>query len=128
MTAAPHTIGRDQPLSRASELFRKYHIRHLPVLEGGRLVGLLSDRDVAMVANLKDVDPNQVEVGEAMSQDVFTIEPKTPLDQVVADMARHKYGSALIAQHGKVLGVFTTVDALRALEELLRRERDATGL
>lgn len=120
MTTTPHTIGRDQTLNFAQNILREHNIRHLPVLEGGKLVGILSERDVALVEALKDVDPAQVEVGDAMSQQVFTVRPDAPLDEVADEMASHKYGSALVVDNGKVVGVFTTVDAMQALSELLK--------
>jgi acetoin utilization protein AcuB len=120
MTTTPHTVGRDQSLSFATKILRDNNIRHLPVLEGGKLVGILSERDVALVAALKDVDPEKVEVGDAMSQQVFTVRPDSPLDEVADEMASHKFGSALVIDNGKVVGVFTTVDAMQALSELLK--------
>jgi acetoin utilization protein AcuB len=57
MTPMPHTIGSDQSLQKAHELMREFKIRHLPVLKGGKLVGILTDRDIALVETLKDVNP-----------------------------------------------------------------------
>src|SRR5262245_29890409 len=119
MTTCPHTIGRDQNLAQAHKMMRANDIRHLPVLDGGALVGVLSDRDLHLIETLRDVDVEQVIVEEAMTPNVYTISPDTLLDEVVREMARHKYGSAVVMDHGKVVGVFTTVDALGALAELL---------
>jgi acetoin utilization protein AcuB len=123
MTAAPHTIGADQTLATAHALMRKHQIRHLPVLRGSKLVGLLSQRDILFIENLPGVEPDRVLVEEAMSEDPFAISPETSLEWVATEMGEHKYGSAVILDHGKVVGVFTTIDALTALQELLRRER-----
>jgi acetoin utilization protein AcuB len=46
MTTSPHTVGQDQKLSQAHKIMRAHEIRHLPVLQGGKLVGVLSDRDL----------------------------------------------------------------------------------
>ncbi|HYQ45766.1 MAG TPA: CBS domain-containing protein [Polyangiaceae bacterium] len=119
MTTSPHTIGEDQPMSVAHRLMREYKIRHLPVLRGAKIVGLVSDRDLNMVETLKDVDPRQVLVGEAMTQDPYQVSPDTALDEVVSTMANGKLGSALVTQNGKVVGIFTTVDACRAFSDLL---------
>lgn len=120
MTTSPYTIGRDQTLAHARDLFREYRIRHLPVLHGGKLVGLLSDRDVALIEALPDVDPHVVQVGDAMSDQVFVVAPHAGLDEVAAEMASRKYGSAVVVDNNKVVGVFTTVDGMAALNELLR--------
>jgi acetoin utilization protein AcuB len=120
MTSAPHTIGHDQTLAFTQSMMRELHIRHLPVLDGGRLVGVLTERDVALIETLKDVDPKTVRVSDAMSQQVYTVSPDAPLDEVAAEMAEHKYGSAVVMDNGHVVGVFTTVDGMAALSELLQ--------
>lgn len=120
MTPAPHSIGRDQPLTRAHELMREHHIRHLPVLDGGVLVGLLSDRDLHLVETLRDVDPARVDVEEAMSPVVYAVAPDTPLDDVLDQMADHKYGCAVVMEREHVVGIFTTSDVCRAFAALLR--------
>ncbi len=119
MSASPHTIGDHQTLSAAHDLMASLKVRHLPVLQAGKLVGLLSERDLNFVETLKNVDPAVVKVGEAMSQEVFTVAPSDLVRKVAAEMADNKYGSAIVLEHGKVVGVFTTVDGLRALSQLL---------
>jgi acetoin utilization protein AcuB len=120
MTTSPHTIGDDQPMALAHQMMREHHIRHLPVLRGSKIVGLLSDRDLNMVETLKDVDPRKVLVSEAMSQDPYLVSPEASLDEVVSTMADKKFGSAVVTQHNKVVGIFTTVDACRAFADLLQ--------
>lgn len=119
MTTSPHSIGIDQPLSKAHQFMREHSIRHLPVLNGGKLVGMLSDRDLHLVESLKGVDPDKVLVEDAMSSTIYSVTPDLPLDEVVSTMAEHKYGSAVVMQNGKVVGIFTTVDVCRTLAELL---------
>jgi acetoin utilization protein AcuB len=119
MTPGPHSIGQEQSLAQAHKLMREHHIRHLPVLHAGKLVGVLTDRDLHLIETLRDVDPEKVTVEEAMSPTVFTVGPKASLDGVVREMATHKYGCAVIEDNGKLVGVFTTIDAMRAFAELL---------
>lgn len=120
MTPAPHTIGSDQTMQHAHEVMRKFRIRHLPVLEGDRLVGVLSDGDLNLVETLRDVDPREVTVAEAMSTDPYTVSPDAPTDAVVTEMARHKYGSVVVMDNRHVVGVFTTNDVCQAFAEMLR--------
>lgn len=120
MTPAPHTIGVDQSLFRAREAMREHHVRHLPVLRAGRLVGVVTERDVALVEALESLDEHEVLVEEAMTSDVYAVRPDQPLDAVVEYMARHKVGSCIVAEGDRVLGVFTSVDALRLLARALR--------
>lgn len=120
MTTSPYSIGQEQTLAQAHVLMRKHSIRHLPVLHGGALVGVISDRDLHMIETLRDVDPTKVLIEEAMSTDVYTISPKAPLHEVVEEMAARKYGSAVVMDHGTVVGMFTTIDVMKAFAELLQ--------
>lgn len=119
MSTSPHTIGRDQTMALAHAMMREHHIRHLPVLHEARIVGLLSDRDLNLIEALKDVDPKVATVEEAMTPDPYVVSPDAPLDEVVGMMAEKRYGSAVVVQHDKVVGMFTTVDACRAFADLL---------
>jgi len=118
MTPSPHTIGRDQTLARAATVMREHRIRHLPVLVGGHLVGILTERDVALVETLHGVDSTREVVESAMSQDCYAVSPEEPLAKVAAQMAHHKYGSAVVTEQGKVVGVLTTVDVCRAFADV----------
>lgn len=127
MTKAPHTIAHDQPLSGAHRLMNANGIRHLPVLEGGKLVGILSQRDLHFIETLRDVDPEDVPVSEAMTAEVFHVSPHAGLRKVAAEMAEHKYGSAVVMDKGHVVGMLTTVDVVRALLALLDGGKAANG-
>jgi acetoin utilization protein AcuB len=116
MTEDPYTIGQDQTLTAAHQMMREYSIRHLPVLNGNRLVGILSQRDLFLVETLKDVHPDEVLVSEAMTEVPMSVPPGALLVSVAAEMADKKYGAAIVVENGKVVGIFTTVDALRALD------------
>jgi acetoin utilization protein AcuB len=120
MSTAPVTVEPTSTIVEAHELLRTHRIRHLPVVTDGRLVGLLSDRDVALVEALAGVNVEEVTVSDAMSKPVYTVAPDALLDDVCLHMAEHKLGSAVVEQNRKVVGVFTAVDGLRALGELLR--------
>jgi acetoin utilization protein AcuB len=120
MTTTPHTIGLDQPLILAHVMLREHRIRHLPVRSGGRLVGMLTERDLALIETLKDVDLHKMTVEQAMSSDVYEVSPDAALDEVADEMAAKKYGSAVVVQNGSVVGILTTVDVCVALAELLR--------
>jgi acetoin utilization protein AcuB len=119
MTASPHTIEHDQPLSVAHELMRTHAIRHLPVLEGGALVGLVSLGDLHLFETLDDVDPREATVFEAMSDNPYAVSASEPLRQVAAEMATRKISSAVVVERDRVVGIFTAVDGLRGLSLLL---------
>jgi acetoin utilization protein AcuB len=119
MTTTPHTTDGHLTLAAASKLMEERKIRHLPVVEGGKLLGVITERDIKFAESFSIVDPEQVTVYGAMNEDLYTVAPETPLDEVVSTMAEKKYGSAIVVQNSQVVGVFTTVDACRALAELL---------
>jgi acetoin utilization protein AcuB len=122
MSRQPWTIRKTARMSQAHHLMREHHIRHLPVLEAGKLVGLVSERDLHLIETLPDSDPDEVTVEEAMIPEVFAVNEDEPVDAVVEKMADHKWGSAVVLnRHGGVEGIFTTVDALQAFAEVLRR-------
>ncbi len=123
MSHAPHSIGLEQSLAAAERLMRLHNIRHLPVLHGGELVGVLSERDIALVESFESVDAEKVTVEEAMAAEPYAITPATPLDEVVRVMADHKYGSAVIMEGARVVGMFTVTDGMRTLASLLETGR-----
>ncbi|MCC2679652.1 MAG: hypothetical protein K0R29_2228 [Pseudobdellovibrio sp.] len=119
MTYVPKSIGFDQTIAQASEFMRKLHLRHLPVLKGGQLIGILTDRDINLVMSFKDADAEKMTVEEAYTPDPYFTSPTTPLNEVVAHMAEKKFGCALVVDNGKLVGIFTETDAYKALSELL---------
>ncbi len=122
MTPTPVTIGREQSLEEAHKRMQEHNIRHLPVLDGGRIVGILSDRELELVENLPGVDAHTTKVEEAMIDSPYTVEPDAPLRDVITFMAEHKYGTAVVAaDDGRaLLGIFTTIDALTAFASHLQ--------
>lgn len=121
MTPQPHTIGDDQSLAAARERMQQHGFRHLPVLHGGHLVGVLSTRDIAMVESLPGVDITAINVDEAMSEEPWTVLAELPLHEVATTMAERRIGTAIVVDgdnSDRVVGLFTTTDALRALAAL----------
>lgn len=121
MTRQPWTIGRDAALVQARALMREHQIRHLPVLDGGKLVGILSERDVYLYERVEELE-TQLAVADAMTLDVYAARCDDALDEIVEKMAEHKYGSVVVMnRRGGVDGIFTTVDGMRVLADVLRR-------
>ncbi len=119
MTPSPHCIAMHQNLAYAQKRMAEIGVRHLPVLDGGQLVGVISDRDLGLLGALAPERLDSMRVEEAMSAVPYCVPPETPMRQVARHMATRKVGSAIVVDHGKVLGVFTTTDALSALGKLL---------
>lgn len=119
MTTLPHTIGFDQPLAKAEKMMHEFHVRHLPVLKAGKLVGILTDRDIKLVESFRDVNPETVRVEEAYTADPYITSPNTLLNEVCENMVAKKYSCVLVCDNNKLVGIFTWIDALKAFDELL---------
>jgi len=115
MTTQPITVGRNETLETAHELMRRHGCRHLPVLEHGELVGVVTQRDLYLLETIAGVDLSEDRVDDAMSVDAYAVPPEAPLAEVSAHMAANRYGCAVVIERGRVIGIFTTTDALRAL-------------
>ncbi|MBL8862948.1 MAG: CBS domain-containing protein [Planctomycetes bacterium] len=104
-----------ETIADAARRMKLHSIRHMPVVDGGRVVGILSDRDVAVVEALKSLDTSRILVEDAMTSDPYVVDPLDSLARVANTMAERKIGSAVVARNGQLMGLFTTTDALRVL-------------
>jgi acetoin utilization protein AcuB len=120
MTPSPHAIGHDQSLKLAHERMQHWGVRQLPVLEGGALVGVISERDIALVAAIAPAAVENTTVAEAMSSEPYAVTPDDDIAIVTEQMAEHGYGCAIVMEQHKVVGAFMTTDALHLLSGLLR--------
>lgn len=113
MTALPHTIGHDMDLKKAQEMMKEYNCHHLPVLDGGKLVGVLSSRDLQMAVSIKNED---VAVEDIMADDAVIVSPDDVISNVAQKMIDESVGSVIIsAAEGEPWGIFTSTDALKLL-------------
>ena len=124
MTRQPWTIERGATLTAAHQLMRSQLIRHLPVMDSGKLVGIVTERDLHLIETLRDANPDEITVGEAMTEQVYVAAPGDEVAAVVEAMAERKIGSVVVMQGGRVEGIFTSVDALQVLADVLRRTVD----
>lgn len=123
MAPSVHTIGAEQTLDVAAIKMTEFNIRHLPVLHGGALVGLLSFRDLEVIRAMVDDPAELVVVQEAMTTEVYAVDPEQRASDVFRYMAEHKIGSAVVVESGRVQGVFTSTDALRTLADVFDAEK-----
>ncbi len=122
MTANPVTIPGDLSLGDAAERMYEHGIRHLPVIDQTHVVGIVSERDLALIMGIPGVDKDRTEVTEAMSEHPYIVAPDTPLEVVVAAMCDRKIGTAVVMENGEMRGIFSVVDALAALLVMLKTQ------
>lgn len=121
MTKQPWTIPRKASLADAHRIMREHEIRHLPVVDNGELVGVVSVGDLQLLETIADLPLEAIDVEEAMTPNPFYVTADAAVDDVAEIMARRKYSSAIIVGPSGVEGIFTYIDACRALAELVRR-------
>ena len=122
MTKLPHSVPPDVHIISAKKIMTRHRIRHLPVVDGKRLLGLISERDLALAAASyrgRDFD-NEVRVVELCLFKPYAVDENAPLAEVAARMGRAKIGSALVLRDGELTGIFTATDACRLLSDLVK--------
>ena len=119
MTPHPHNVHHNENLDRANDIMTKGGFRHLPVMEGGKLVGIVSARDLQMAKGFKHGNLKSMTVGDVVEDSVYVTTPAASLKTVALEMAERKIGSAVVVEDDKPVGIFTTSDACRALAEVL---------
>ena len=124
MTRSPLTVEASRSLADTKRLMKRWGVRHLPVMDDGELVGLISDRDVKLIEAHSDTRASDIALAEAMTRAPWTVAPTTPLEVAVRHMARHKLGSSVVVDNKKVVGIFTSNDGLRALAQVLAHSRE----
>ncbi len=133
MTPDPLTVTPKTSLAEAWDLIREAEVRHLPVVEAGILVGMLSDRDLArvdMARLLKTHGANVLRealaspIVEVMTTQVVSVEPDTDVGDVIRLLIDHRIGAVPVTDAGtrEVLGIISYVDVLRALQSVLEEE------
>ena len=122
------TLTEGQSLREAIVLMQRHHIRHIPVVEGERVIGLVTDRDVkrATPSLLSGVDQEQFDevlsrtrIAQVMTRDPFTVTPSTSLKDAVKVVIQRKFGALPVVEGEKLVGIITATDLLRAFYEML---------
>ncbi|MFQ5670161.1 MAG: CBS domain-containing protein [Acidobacteriota bacterium] len=118
MTPFPYSVGIHEPVSKAREMMERHGICHLPVMDDGRLVSVISDRDVSLALNL----PPEIQmlVQDLCPPEAYVVDVTARLDRVLLGMAERHSESALVVKAGRLAGIFTVTDACRCYGEFLR--------
>ena len=118
------TVSPGTTAAEALKLCRERGIRHLPVLDGGRMVGLISDRDLRLATPALG-DPNRaaalekIRVGDEMSREITTADPEDPIEQAAMAMHERKIGCLPVVEGDELVGILTASDVMTALVRLV---------
>lgn len=130
MTKDPVTVQSETTLGRAAEALFGSSFRHLPILRGTALVGIISDRDLRSLSMPRHVDQEALEglkarydqpVSTLMNHDVVSVDPESDISDVVNIMLEHKVGAVPVVapSSGDLVGIISYVDVLRAIVDKL---------
>jgi CBS domain-containing protein len=111
MTANPCTIDADKPVAYAAKMMKQENVGIAPIVEGNRLVGTLTDRDIVLRVVAESKDPQAVQVREVASTAPVTIDPEENLDEALRLMASHQVRRLpVVEEDGRVVGVLAQAD------------------
>ena len=118
------TVSPQTAAAEALALCREKGIRHLPVLEEGRMVGLISDRDLRLATPaLGDPDRaaalERIKIGDEMSREITTADPEDPIEQAAMAMHERKIGCLPVVEGDELVGILTASDVMAALVRLV---------
>ena len=122
------SLDEGEKLRSALELFQKHHIRHLPVLKDGKLVGILSDRDLMRAtpssisgAGMEDFDRvvDSTTLAQIMTRNPYCVTPSTRLKDAVKVLHDRKHGALLVVEGERLVGLISATDMLMDLYDLL---------
>jgi CBS domain-containing protein len=114
MTSNLCTIDAGKPVAYAAKMLRDEDVGLAPIVEGDKLIGMLTDRDIAIRVVAEGRDPGQVTVKEVASKQVVTIDPQQDLDEALRIMAKHQVRRLpVVEEDGKLVGVVAQADVAR---------------
>ena len=121
MTPFPYTIDISAPLQDALSMIEEHAITHLPVVDGEKLVGITTERDIqlALALTAKNPENTPLKVLDICITDPYTVETGESVLAVVSQMQKKRITSALVVKNGRLVGLFTSTNAFKLLVQLL---------
>lgn len=121
MTSFPYFVEVDDDAATLERMMDEHQIRHLPVQEKGKVVGIVSERDLhhQVKRSAPEAEKNKIQARQIMVPDPYIVPFRTPLHEVVTEMAKRRIGSVLVQRHGKLAGILSAMDVCRIFGEYL---------
>jgi CBS domain-containing protein len=113
MSRNPCAIDAQKPVAHAAKMMRDEDVGYAPIVDGMRLVGALTDRDIAVKVVAEGKDPEQTSVRDVASTDLITVQPDADLDEALQLMARHQVRRIPVVDDGLLVGVVAQADVAR---------------
>jgi len=114
MTSNPCSIDAEKSVAYAAKMMREEDVGLAPIVEGDKLIGMLTDRDIAIRVVAEGRNPEQVKVADVASKQVVTIDPQQDLDDALRIMAKHQVRRLpVVEEDGKLVGVVAQADIAR---------------
>lgn len=113
MTANPTTCGRQDSVADAAKVMAKEDVGPVPIVEGDRLVGLVTDRDIVLRVVAEGRDPRQTTLGEIASTDLVTVSPDEDLDHALKLLAQHQVRRLPVVEDDRLVGLVAQADVAR---------------
>ena len=110
MTGDPRSIGATASVVEAARLMREAHIGSLPITDGDKLIGMITDRDITTRVVAEAADPKATSVGDVYSQDLISVEPDNDLREALQLMARHQVRRLPVVEKGRLVGIVAQAD------------------
>jgi acetoin utilization protein AcuB len=130
MTQNPEYLAPNATMREAVMLLQRRHIRHLPVVEDGTLVGIVTDRDIrraspSLLSGISQSDYDEVlestQLSRIMTRQPLTLTPETEVGDAVRLLVEKRVGGLPVVREGRLVGIFTSSDALKVLLHVLAR-------
>jgi len=119
MTSNPCSIDAEKSVAYAAKMMREEDVGLAPIVEGDKLIGMLTDRDIAIRVVAEDRNPEQVKVADVASKQVVTIDPQQDLDEALRIMAEHQVRRLpVVEEDGKLVGVVAQADIAREGDDM----------
>jgi CBS domain-containing protein len=114
MSSEPRTVGGDATVVDAARLMRDEDVGLVPIVDGEKLAGTITDRDIAIRVVAEGKDPQSTKAMDVASRELVTIDPQQDLDEALRLMAQHQVRRLpVVEEDGKLVGILAQADVAR---------------